>query len=66
MITSKGGQLSCVMKLSHFLRYYQNMYGIGLPPEEADEEAARLGIIIDRTGESITERKSPGKPVRAA
>jgi hypothetical protein len=54
------------MKLSHFLRYYQNMYGIGLPPEEADEEAARLGIIIDRTGESITERKSPGKPVRAA
>jgi hypothetical protein len=49
------------MKLSHFLRYYQNTYGIALPPDEADEEAAKLGIIIDRTGESTTERKPPGK-----
>jgi len=47
------------MKLSHFLRYYQDMYGIALPPEEAEDEAAGLGIIIDRTGEAATEAKRP-------
>jgi hypothetical protein len=66
VITHKGSQLFCVMKLSHFLRYYGNMYGIALAPEKADKEAARLGIIIDRTGEATTEIKPPSERGRAA
>ena len=61
VITSKRTQLSCVMKLSHFLRYYRNKYGIALPPEEADEEAAKLGLTIDRTGETTTKKKPAGE-----
>jgi hypothetical protein len=39
------------MKLSHFLRFYQNLKGLPLSREEAELEAAKLGISIDRSGE---------------
>ncbi len=40
-----------VMKLSQFLRYYQSMKGVSLPPEKVEEEAAKYGMTIDRSGE---------------
>jgi hypothetical protein len=43
------------MKLSHFLRFYRNIKGVTLAPEEAEEEASRLGITIDRSGEGKAE-----------
>ena len=49
------------MKLSHFLRYYQNIKGISLPPEKAEKEAAKHGIIIDRPGEVGNKGESSGK-----
>jgi hypothetical protein len=41
MITCNGRKdVPCVMKLSHYLRYYERMQGTKLSPEMADKEAA--------------------------
>ena len=47
-----------VMKLSQFLRYYQNTKGVSLPQEEAEEEAVKYGMTIDRSGEVGSNVKS--------
>jgi hypothetical protein len=52
MITCKGGKdVPCVMKLSHYLRYYERMHGTKLSPEMADKEAAKEGFVLDHSGE---------------
>jgi hypothetical protein len=51
MIThNRGKDVPCVMKLTHYLRYYERRYGIRLSPEMAEKEAAREGFILDRSG----------------
>jgi hypothetical protein len=62
MITCKGPRdAPIVMKLSHFLRYYNNTHGSTLPQERADEEAAKQGIIIDRSGGPSASTNLPMK-----
>jgi hypothetical protein len=41
----------CVMKLTHYLRYYERTHGTRLSPEEADKEAAKEGFVLDHRGE---------------
>jgi hypothetical protein len=57
VIISQANRFSCVMKLSHFLRYFENTHGVLLPCDKVDEEAAKLGIVIDRTGETRGDNK---------
>jgi hypothetical protein len=53
MITCRGGKhIPCVMKLAHYLRYYEARHGTPLSPEMADREAAKEGFLIDHTGEA--------------
>jgi len=49
--SNKCRNATIVMKLSQFLRYYQNTKGVSLSPEKAEDEAAKYGMIIDRSGE---------------
>jgi hypothetical protein len=44
--------IPCVVKLSSFLRYYENVHGIRLSPEMAEQEAPKEGFVIDYAGES--------------
>jgi hypothetical protein len=51
MITCKGGgEIPCVMKLAHYLRYYERRHGVKLSPEVADKEAAKEGFVLDHGG----------------
>jgi hypothetical protein len=62
MITCKGGKdVPCVMKLAHYLRYYERRHGTRLLPEMADKEAAKEGFVLDHSGET---RRSDHKPNR--
>lgn len=52
MITSnQGKEIPCLMKLAHYLQYYEQRHGIRLSREAAEIEAAREGFILDRGGE---------------
>jgi hypothetical protein len=42
----------CVMKLAHYLRYYEQRHGSRLSPELADQEAAKEGFALDHGGET--------------
>ena len=59
MSTSKDRKGAIVMKLSHFLRFYQNIKGVSLSPQRAEEEAPKCGVIIDHSGEVECGIKSP-------
>ncbi len=53
MITRNNGDgVRLVMKLQHYLRYYQQRNGIRLTREMADKEALKEGFILDHSGES--------------
>ena len=53
MITRNNGEgLLCVMKLEHYLRYYEQRHGTRPSPEMVDKEAANEGFVLDRSGES--------------
>lgn len=41
-----------VMKLQHYLRYYEQQHGIRLTREMAEKEAMKEGFILDHNGES--------------
>src|SRR5215470_17927054 len=51
MSTCKDRKCAIVMKLSHFLGFYENTKGVSLCPERAEEEATKCGVIIDHSGE---------------
>jgi hypothetical protein len=51
----------CVVKLSQFLRYYENVHEIQLSPELADQEASKEGFAIDYAGESRIPAKDASK-----
>jgi hypothetical protein len=58
MITcNEGKNMPCLMKLTHYLRYYQQRYGIQLSREMAEKEAAREGIVLDLSGASEPKSK---------
>ena len=51
MITcNEGKNIPCLMKLTHYVRYYQQRYGILLSREMAVREAAREGMVLDLSG----------------
>jgi len=58
---SRDKSTPCVVKLSQFLRYYENVHGIRLSPEIADQEASKEGFLIDYAGESWVPGKSASK-----
>ncbi len=60
MITCNGGKsIPCRMKLSHYLRYYENGHRIRLSPEKAEKEALKEGIVLDFSGEASGTNTSP-------
>ena len=59
MITcNQGKEIPCLMKLTHYLQYYEQRYGVRLSREAAEKEAAREGFILDRSGESSPKSHS--------
>jgi len=53
MITRKGRRhIPSVMKLAHYLRYYERRHGTKLSPEAVDEEAAKEGFVLDHSDET--------------
>lgn len=59
MITcNEGKNIPCLMKLSHYVRYYQQRYGIRLSREMAEKEAAREGMVLDLSGASEPKPKA--------
>lgn len=63
---SRDKSTPCVVKLSQFLRYYENVHGIRLSPEMADQEASKEGFLIDYAGESRIPAKSASKQTENA
>lgn len=58
MITCNDGKnIPCLMKLTHYVRYYQQRYGVQLSREMAEKEAAREGIVLDLSGASEPKPK---------
>jgi hypothetical protein len=49
----------CVMKLAHYLRYYERRHGTRLSPELADREAAKEGFVLDHSGGTIGSWHQP-------
>jgi len=44
MITCKGGRdIPCVMKLAHYLRYYESQHATKLSPERRTKRRLRKG-----------------------
>jgi hypothetical protein len=57
MITCKGAEdVPCVMKLAHYLLYYERRHGTKLSPEMADREAVKEGFVLDHTGGGETRK----------
>jgi hypothetical protein len=50
----------CVMKLAHYLSFYERRHGTRLSPELADQEAAKEGFALDHGGE--TRRSGNSRP----
>jgi hypothetical protein len=62
MITCNQGKgIPCVMKLTHYLRYYEQRYGSRISPEMAEKEAAREGFVLDLTGTAGAQPKAIDK-----
>jgi hypothetical protein len=60
MITfNQGKNVPRVMKLSHFIRYYEQRPGVRLPPEMVDPEDAKEGVVLGRWNEAIGPRLLP-------
>ena len=69
MITCKGAEdVPCVMKLAHYLLYYERRHGTKLSPEMADREAVKEGFVLDHTGGETREfdHKTDRKQKRSA
>lgn len=68
MITCNGGKgIPFRMKLSHYLRCYEQRHGIQLTRESAEQEALKEGIVLDFSGEaSGTNCKTTGEPKQVA
>ena len=67
MITCQGGKkIPCVMKASMFIRFYENQHGVVLPPEKADQEAAKEGFVLDHSGERKLQPLTARSTKRAA
>jgi hypothetical protein len=43
------------IKFSHYVRYYENVHGIRLSPEQAEREAKAEGFLIDYSGDVAVE-----------
>ena len=67
MITCNQGKgIPCVMKLTHYLRYYEERCGIRISREMAEKKAAREGFVLDLAGTAGTQAKPKGKSGVAA
>ena len=61
VITCNGGKgIPVRMKLSHYLRCYEERHGIRLSPELVEQEALKEGIILDFSGETSGTYLGPG------